>query len=176
MTADGFSRWRAEFRQRRYHRPFRIAEPQWDGEHRERMRRLAAELVEVAPVADGPALNESALADAATNLWRARRRIARATGEGSRDARQVGRYLRASQEALDAAGVVVQDHDGDDYYAGLSLEVLVFQEEPDLKTEKVLETVRPSVYLGDHRIQMGQIIVGCPLGSGTTSFGEDDRA
>jgi hypothetical protein len=113
------------------------------------------------------------LADAATNLWRARKRLVR---EESRGARQVGRYLLASQEALDAAGVVVQDHDGDDYHPGLSLEVLVFQDEPELKTEKVLETVRPSVYLGDQRIQMGQVIVGCPLGPGNTSSGEDNRA
>jgi hypothetical protein len=176
MSNDRFSRWRAELRQRRHHRPFRIAEPEWDGDHRERMRQLIAELPAVAPVADGPALNESALADAATNLWRARKRIARAAGENSRDARQVSRYLRASQEALDSAGVVVQDHDGDDYHPGLSLEVLVFQDEPELKTEKVLETVRPSVYLGDHRIQMGQVIVGCPLGPGTQTTGEDNRA
>ncbi len=172
MSTGGFSRWRAEFRQRRHHRPFRIAEPEWDGGHRDRMRLLIAELAGTASVAEATALNESALASAATNLWRARKRVAR---ENSRDARQVGRYLLASQEALDSAGVVVQDHDGDDYDPGLSLEVLVFQEEPEHKSEKVLETVRPSIYLGDRRIQMGQVIVGRPLGPGTHSE-EEHRA
>ncbi|WNV85578.1 hypothetical protein [Umezawaea sp. Da 62-37] len=172
MSTGGFSRWRAELRQRRHHRPFRIAEPEWEGGHRDRLRLLIADLAEAASVAETTALDESALATAATNLWRARKRIAR---EDSRGARQVGRYLLASQEALDSAGVVVQDHDGDDYHPGLSLEVLVFQEEPELKGEKVLETVRPSIYLGDRRIRMGQVIVGRPLGPDTHS-GEEHRA
>ncbi len=107
----------------------------------------------------GPPLDEKSLADAATNLWRAQRRLAR--GDGPRD-RQTGRYLLTCREALTDAGLVVQDHDGDPYHPGRSLEVLAFQEEPGATAEVIVETVRPTVYLLDRRIQMGQVIVAVP--------------
>ena len=111
------------------------------------------------PPDDKPPLDEKSLADAATNLWRAQRRLAR--GDGPRD-RQTGRYLLTCREALTDAGLVVQDHDGDAYHPGRSLEVLAFQEEPGATAEVVMETVRPTVYLLDRRIQMGQVIVAVP--------------
>ncbi len=191
---SGLSRWRAEHGQRRHHREFRIPEPVWTAGQRARLTALLAEIaastpstvderpapVEPVPRAD-PALREKDLADAATNLWRARRRIARLDADDSREARFVGRYLRATQEALAAAGVLIQDHDGSAFHPGLSLEVLAYQEDPVLRSEIVRETVRPSVYLADRRIQMGQVIVGCPAerataGSANTDTPEGPRA
>ncbi|GAA2428801.1 hypothetical protein [Streptomyces macrosporus] len=191
------SRLRAEWRQRRHHRAFRV-EPPWDDAALAEVERLVAEFSAPAfsapaaphaadaaprpergePTPDGPApdrpapdekapdektLDEKALAEAATNLWRARRRLAQDGEAPSARSRQTGRYLRACADALANAGVVVQDHDGDPHHPGRSVEVLVFQDDPDLTTETVLQTVRPSVYLGDRRIQMGQVIVGCPV-------------
>ena len=75
--------------------------------------------------------------------------------------RQAGRYLRTAA-ALTDAGLVVQEHEGDVFHPGRSLEVLVFEEDPALSVETVLETVRPSIYYRDRRIQMGQVIVGRP--------------
>ncbi|GAA3296558.1 hypothetical protein Dvina_31925 [Dactylosporangium vinaceum] len=111
------------------------------------------------PPPEAPHFDEQLLAGAATNLWRAQRRLAR--GDGARD-RQTGRYLLTCREALAEAGLVVQDHDGDAYHPGRSLEVLAFQAEPGRSAEVVVETVRPTVYLLDRRIQMGQVIVAGP--------------
>ncbi|MEW2507472.1 MULTISPECIES: hypothetical protein [unclassified Amycolatopsis] len=164
-------------RQRRHHREFRIEEPLWGAEERARLRELAAQVSALLAVAEGPTksspgepagprLSESDLAVAATALWRARKKL---TGAQDRVAKQAGRYLSASQDALDAAGVLIQDHDGDPFDSGLALEPLVFQDEPGLTSERVVETVRPSVYLAGRRIQMGQVIVGCPVAPGTTA-------
>lgn len=172
MTISGtYARWRVEARQRRQHREFRIEEPLWGAEERARLRELVAQVSTALVVAErrpaevGSGLSESDLATAATALWRARKRL---DGADDRAARQAGRLLTMSQEALESAGVAVQDHDGMAFDSGLALEVLLFQDEPGFTAERVVETVRPSVYLADRRIQMGQVIVGCPVAPGNT--------
>ncbi|MCE6996030.1 hypothetical protein LZG04_14630 [Saccharothrix sp. S26] len=189
MTA--WRRWRADARQRRHHRPFRIAAPAWDAAERDRLRAILEAAARVRaeddaastgrtgddaasagggePVGEHPSpLAERELSAAATNLWRARRKIAKSPVADSREGKQVARYLRATQEALDQAGVVIQDHDGTEFHPDLSIEVLAFAEDPALTRDVVVETVRPSVYLGDRRIQMGQVVVGCPDAGGGT--------
>lgn len=113
------------------------------------------------PSPDG-SLDAKALADAATNLWRAQRRLTRQGEAASSRSRQTGRYLRSCREALDEAGLLVQEHEGDPFHTGRSLEALTFQDDPSLTAETVLETIRPTIYLHGRRIQMGQVIVGCP--------------
>ena len=72
------------------------------------------------------------------------------------------RQVHASRQALADDGLEIQEHDGMPFDSGQSLEALVFQDEPGLDREVVLETVRPSVYFRGERIQMGQVIVGRP--------------
>ncbi|MFB9929682.1 hypothetical protein ACFORO_37850 [Amycolatopsis halotolerans] len=150
-----------EARQRKQHKEFRIAEPGLREEERARLRDALEQLSTV--LTDASPLSESDLAEAATALWRARRKLA---GAQDRVARQASRFLSASQDALDAAGVAVQDHDRIPFGSGMALEVLLFQDEPDLDVERVVETVRPSIYLTGRRIQMGQVIVGRPAARG----------
>jgi hypothetical protein len=146
----------------------------WGKEERARLRELVTQVSAALSAAErrpaeageaGSGLSESDLAAAATALWRARKRL---DGADDRAARQAGRLLTMSQESLEAAGVAVQDHDGMAFDSGLALEVLLFQDEPGFTAERVVETVRPSVYLADRRIQMGQVIVGCPVAPGYT--------
>ncbi|WP_434446643.1 hypothetical protein [Lentzea sp. E54] len=155
------SRWARSRGQRRYHREFRIAAPHWPDpvSLTGLVEQLAAQSSK--DVAS-PALDEKDLADAATNLWRAQRRVSRLAEQDAREAKRVGRYLQATQRALDEAGLLIQDHDGTHFHPGLSLEVLTMQPDPALRQEIVRETVRPSVYLAGRRIQMGQVIVGYP--------------
>jgi hypothetical protein len=179
VAVTGLAHWRAERRQKRYHQPFRIAEPQWDAAERGRLARLLDDVAKAARAAEAeharrssmeapaitpsaPVLKEKDLAEAATNLWRAQRRTTRLTEENSREGKRIGRLLVATKDALTEAGVQIQDHDGDEFHPGLSLEVLAYQDDPSLRVEIVQETVRPSVYLAGRRIQMGQVIVGSP--------------
>ncbi|SDK01093.1 hypothetical protein SAMN04488074_10422 [Lentzea albidocapillata subsp. violacea] len=157
------TRWAAWRGQRRHHREFRISAPRWPDPV------SLTGLVEQLPAPSAkdtpdtrPALDEKDLADAATNLWRAQRRLTRLGEEDSREAKRVGRYLQATRRALDEAGLMIQDHDGTEFYPEQSLEVMALQQDPALRHDTVLETVRPSVYLAGRRIQMGQVIVGRP--------------
>ncbi|MEV5834890.1 hypothetical protein [Nocardia sp. NPDC052112] len=157
---NGLTWLRAEFRQHRYHRAFRIAAPMWDEPGRERLRQLLA----TADTQVGAPLDERALADAATNVWRAERKLRKAPDWQDASARQARRYLTQSRDALAAAELVVQEHDGDVLHPGRSLDVLAYQDDPTVSEETVTETVRPTVYFQNRRIQLGQVIVGRPVG------------
>jgi hypothetical protein len=161
------ARIREEMRQRRQHREFRIAEPVWDAAQQARLDHVIAELTAATTHADAEppvttTLEDKALADAATNLWSALGSLDKAEGRPPREVRRAGRYLRNVRDTLADAGLVIRDHTGEAFHPGRSLEVLAYVDEAGLERETVLETVRPSITLGDRRIQMGQVIVGCP--------------
>ncbi|TDC40631.1 hypothetical protein E1211_00535 [Micromonospora sp. 15K316] len=170
-------RLREELRQRRHHPAFRISAPVWTEQQCRQIEELLAQAQAATPAPTDPMVepaptetvaataaepDEAALAAAATNLWRAERKLTPPGERPSPRDRQAARYLRTCAEALADAGLVLQDHDGDAFNPGRALEVLVYQENPALTAETVLETVRPSVYLHGRLVQMGQVIVGTP--------------
>ncbi|WP_328997299.1 hypothetical protein OHA18_22855 [Kribbella sp. NBC_00709] len=146
----------AAVRQWRQHKAFRIAAPRWSGTEYGDLDRYLAELSDVPAPESG---DDDALAEAATNLWRARRKLAQGNdGQG----KQAARYLRTCTEALATAGISIQDHDGEPFHAGRSVDVLLYSDDPDVTVETVVETVRPAVYHHDRRIQTAQVIVAVP--------------
>jgi hypothetical protein len=126
-----------------------------------------------------------ALADLATCLWYLqtryfRRRWGAAEGqeEDPRARRALGRLARGI-DALQAAGVVVQDPTDQRYPPGADayLRPLQFQPTAGVSVEKVTETVTPAVFWGDRLIQRGEVFVAVPLpaaegGDGGTPAGE----
>jgi hypothetical protein len=87
------------------------------------------------------------------------------TGEAKSEFRQLGRHVVTIRDRLIDLGLQIQDHTGNPYDSGQSLEVLAFQPTDGITNEVVIETVRPSLYLQGHRILKGQVIVGSPLGT-----------
>lgn len=149
-------RWLAEeLRQRGQHRAFRIAAPAQDWQ---RLRRALDELAD-SPVSTW---DESAAVELGNSLWRARHKLAQ-LADTSQHARQAGRYLDRAERALADTGVVIQDHDGSAYHPGLSLEVVATVNDTIPDAAIVVETIRPSIYLSDRRIQLGQVVVGGPV-------------
>jgi hypothetical protein len=160
MTWAGFRQWRQ-------HKAFRIAAPSWSGAEYDELEQSLAELG-AQPVDD-----DDALAEAATNLWRARRKLAQGNdGQG----KQAARYLRTCADALAAAGLTVQDHDGEPFQAGRSVDVLLYSDDPDVTVETVAETVRPAVYHHDRQLQTAQVIVAVPPHSASRENSEDSHA
>src|SRR5262245_48235803 len=105
----------------------------------------------------------SLLADLATGLWRLRRRFVDAgSGEPLEEARRPFRDVEALLQRLREEGIEVQDHTGDLYDPSLSLRVAAFQPVPGLEKDRVLETLRPTVYRHGERLQVGEVIVGIP--------------
>lgn len=174
-TTTTTERIRAALRQRRFPRRLRIAAvdpPDGLGELVEALRRASdrpddAGRPESPGRLDEPAggtpLDDRTLADLATALWRARRRmVVPGTDEPRPDQRHAFRHVQSTWDVLAGAEVTVQDHDGSRFESGLALDVLAFQPTPGLAGEQVVETVRPSVYVRGRAIQRGQVIVGTP--------------
>ena len=151
-------------RQWRQHRAFRISAPRWSEDQCADIERYLGELAEAVPVAPVDVAqpgDDRALAEAATNLWRAQRKLAQ--GKQETQGKQAARYLRTCAEALAEAGLTLQDHDGEPFHSGRSIEVLLYSEDPEVSAETVTETVRPAVYHHDRRIQSAQVIVAVPI-------------
>jgi hypothetical protein len=118
--------------------------------------------VEAPPTPPGP-LDARFAATVATGLWRMRNRMVEpGTERPLPEMRQVYRHFEATWDALAGAGIEVQSHDGDIADPGLSLSVVAYQPTPGLDRDRIVETIRPTVYLGGQIIQQGEVIVGTP--------------
>lgn len=171
---------RAALRQRREHRAFRIDPPQWTEEQRARLAGLAHEITEamkaaelaeltnvtemsVPPTAETKSpLGDPTLVSAATSLWRALRKLDSVGADLPAAGRHAHRYLRGIRGTLAEAGLTIHDHDGEPFDPGLILEVLVREDDEKATEETVSETVRPTLFLHDRRIQTGQVVVVGP--------------
>jgi hypothetical protein len=175
---------RAGLRQWRYPPPLRIAPADEPPELVELVRALK----EVAgnnadPTGHDQAVDDDALAKVATGLWRARRRMLQDPSVDATprpEVRKEFRHVQAAWDALAEAGVKVQDHEGEPFRLGQSLEVLTYQPRPELEDEQVIETIRPSIYARGRTLQVGQVIVGTPEAGGDEADGNqaggDDEA
>jgi hypothetical protein len=113
-------------------------------------------------------LNLTILSDLGYAVWRLRQKMFdQESGAPKEEFRQLSRHVSTISDRLADIGLQIQDHTGDAFDSGQSLEVLAFQPTPGVDGEKVIETVRPTVYLSGHRILKGQVIVGIPENSTT---------
>lgn len=114
-----------------------------------------------APVPD---LDDDAMARVATDLWRARRKVAgpRAQEHPGRAVRMAGRHLAGAADHLEQAGISVHDHDGQPYVLGLELVVLAEEQNSAMTRPTITETVRPTVRRSGRVIQLAEVIVGVP--------------
>ena len=120
-----------------------------------------------------PQVNGEFWIDIAAAVWKLRQKITDpVTHETKEEMRPLMRYVDSIWEALSTAGLDIQDHTNQPFDSGQSLEVLAFQPTPGTTKEFVSETVKPTIYLKGHRLQMGQVIVATPenpqSGSGGT--------
>lgn len=152
----------AELRQLRYPPEFRIeavsVSPELTTSVHELLNRLQA-LFTVTPKEDEKLL--TIVAELATGLWRVRNRV-RTLPEGDESIRRLKRVMEAVWEAMEANNVKVQEHTGEDYDEGMALEVLDVQTNPSLARAKVVETVKPSIFVNGRLVQWGIVIIGKP--------------
>jgi len=108
----------------------------------------------------------SVLIELATGVWRLSGKIA-ANGldETSNSAalmRSLTRQVSSMADALSEAGIHVQDHTGELFDAGQSVDMVAYAVNGMLSRETVVETITPTVYIHGHIVQRGQIIVAGP--------------
>ncbi len=103
------------------------------------------------------------LSDVVTGLWRVRQKLSPLEGaEASGETRSLARAIASTWDALKQGGVEIAEHTGEFITGGERLHVLTFQPTPGLDRERVIETIKPTVYYRGRMIQAGQVIVGTP--------------
>jgi hypothetical protein len=118
----------------------------------------------VTTMSSSRAMPTALLADIATGLWRLRRRLVDATGEPLEAMRRPLRDVEMLLSRLREENIEIQDHTGSAYDPSQSLRVAAFQPVLGIESDRILETLKPTVYHHQERIQVGEVIVGIPAG------------
>lgn len=108
------------------------------------------------------------LADVTTGLWRLRlKMLPAADTDPSEQHRRSSKQVEAILDTLTAAGVQIRDHTGEAVPRGgiYTLRVLAYEPTSGLSKELVIETIKPTIYLRDRVIQIGEVIIGTPEAS-----------
>lgn len=152
-----------------YPAEFRIAPCAWPPELLAAIEQLAQALT--ARTAEGTAPPDAAaekkqtrfLAEVGTGLWRLRQKMIQpGTNRPQEEMRRAYRHLESVWDVLVDAGVEIQDHTDALFDPGMSLRVIAFQPTAGIERERVLETIKPTIYFQKRTIQMGEVIVATP--------------
>ncbi|MCR4439150.1 MAG: hypothetical protein QHJ34_09525 [bacterium] len=149
-------------RQLCFPRAFRIAASPWPANLEQLLLRLQQTMRE----GHGSALVEQEprlLADIASGLWRLRQKMVNPGTNRPLDGMQRPfRHLESVWDALIQAGAQILHHTDKPFDPGMSLKVISFQPAPGLERERVIETIKPTIYFRGRQIHMGEVIVGTP--------------
>lgn len=106
------------------------------------------------------------LVELATGVWRLRGKLTANEAGGTDDSaklmRSLKRQVNSMADALHDAGVQVQDHTGEPFDPGQSVDVVAYAVSREVGRETVVETITPTVYINGHITQRGQIVVAGP--------------
>lgn len=149
-------------RQLRFPREFRIAALPWPAN----LEQLVLQLEQTVHESQKSAVAKQELrflGDIGTGLWRLKQRMVKpGTNQPLDGMQRAFRHLESVWDALIQAGVEIQDHIDKPFHPGMSLKVVSYQPTPGLERERVIETIKPTIYFGGKLIQMGEVIVGQP--------------
>jgi hypothetical protein len=112
------------------------------------------------------------IANIVTSLWRVRRKLAQGSEDGAN--KIISKHIESAFDTLATAKVKVKDHTGEKYVSGMSLKVVAFQPNPELKFEKITETIKPTIIYKDLLLQRGEVIVETP-GNEATSQSQNNK-
>jgi hypothetical protein len=107
----------------------------------------------------------TALVAVATGLWRVRKRLLESEGvELPPQLRLFPRHLEAAWGELAAAGIEVKDHTNERYVLGMAVNPVAFESSAEVTTERIIETLKPTVTYRSRLIQRADVIVARPSG------------
>jgi hypothetical protein len=104
-----------------------------------------------------------AIADLATNAWKAKAKMVdSASGEARDDMKRVYRHIEGMFESFQEMGLEIKDHTGEIFDYGLPLKVVTTQPTPGITKERVIETLKPTIYWQEQIIQLGEVVIATP--------------
>jgi molecular chaperone GrpE (heat shock protein) len=103
------------------------------------------------------------MASIATNAWKAKSKMVDAkSGEALEEMKRVYRHIEAILESFQEMGLEIKDHTDDAFDYGLPLKVVTTQPTPGITKERVIETIKPTIYWQNRIIQMGEVVIATP--------------
>jgi hypothetical protein len=109
------------------------------------------------------ALDEQKVRDIGTYLWRLRQKMVKPGTNQPLDGLQKTFYhLESLWDVFAQVGLDIQDHTNQPFDPGMAIKVVCYQPMSELDRERVIETIKPTLYLQGKQIQMGEVIVGRP--------------
>ena len=106
-----------------------------------------------------------------TGLWRVRKNMVHFETDRSLEEmrtmdgmQRAYRHLVSVWDTLLQSGIKIQDHTGEIIPEGgiYGLRTVAREPSPGLTRERVIDTIKPSIYFNGKMIQMGEVIVGTP--------------
>ena len=154
-------------RQLKYPAEFRIQPPIWSEDLSDLIDKIQSTVTKPTTVTNEDQMSSKErltfLAEVGTGLWRLRQKMIKpGTKRPLEEMQKAFRHLESTWDVLTQAGLEIQDHTGAAYDSGMSLKAIAFQPTQGIGREKIMETIKPTIYYKGQPIQMGEVIVAVP--------------
>lgn len=130
-----------------------------------KLRSTSSPSTAAAPAATIPAADSylpKALANIATNAWKARSRMVDSEGEPREETKRIYRHVDSILDSLAQLNVEIRDHTGEAFDYGLPLNVITTQPTKGINRDRVIETIKPTIYWNRQLIQAGEVVIATP--------------
>lgn len=98
----------------------------------------------------------------ANNVWKLQAKMLDTNGSPIEGFERLYRFVEALEDALHDVGVEIKSHNGEVYDTGMAVNVLAWEKRTDSTREEIIETIKPTIRLGNHLIQWADVIATTP--------------
>ena len=107
----------------------------------------------------------------ANNVWKLRNKMLDEDGNTKTHFDRVYRFVEALDDALKEIDVSIKSHDGETYDTGMAVNVVAWEKREGATREEIIETIKPTIRLGDRLLQWADVIAVTPAKSEPASEG-----
>ena len=99
----------------------------------------------------------------ANNVWKLRNKMLDEDGNPKDHFDRVYRFVEALDDALKEIDVTIKSHDGEAYDTGMAVNVVAWEKREGATREEIVETIKPTIRLGDRLLQWADVIAVTPV-------------
>lgn len=103
----------------------------------------------------------------ANNVWKLRGKMLDEDGNPKDHFDRVYRFVEALDDSLKEIDVSIKSHDGEAYDTGMAVNVVAWEKREGATREEIVETIKPTIRLGDRLLQWADVIAVTPAKSDT---------